>query len=102
MPSTTEQDVNGVIVDLNRVTRRYLREWFKNLDGAENGEALTGELVEKIVVSWPFGDVSKEAYLQLGAYDGELVDEALETALAVYMKKKSERRSILAGDIAAD
>ena len=86
-----EQNINGIIIDLNRISRREFRNWTKRLNGTEDGEekdALTGELVQSIVTRWPFGDVSSDAYMDLGLGDSQMVDAAILSAMNEFGEKK--------------
>jgi hypothetical protein len=79
-------------VDLNQITRREFRKFLADLDSAKDGferDDLTGALIEKVVVSWPFDEeITKDGYLSLGLADSNRVDALLTDALNGVGKKK--------------
>ena len=86
-----EQNINGITIDLNRITRREFRQWTKRLNQTEDGEErdeLTAELAQKIVVRWPYGDVVADVYMDLGLGDSQTVDAAILSAMNDYGEKK--------------
>lgn len=87
----TQQTINGITIDLNKITRREFRQWTKKLEATEDVEEkdeLTGNLAAKIIISWPYGDVSADAYMDLGMSDSQTVDKALTEALNGLAEKK--------------
>ena len=87
----TEQTINNIVIDLNRITRREFRQWTKQLEATEEGELrdeLTGKIAEKVIVSWPYGDISADNYLDLGMADSQMVDVALTEAFSGLSQKK--------------
>lgn len=86
-----EQNINGIVIDLNRITRREFRKWTKQLDATDDHEErdeLTAKLAAQVITRWPYGDVSADGYLDLGMADSQLVDQALTEALSDISKKK--------------
>jgi hypothetical protein len=86
-----EQNINGITIDLNRITRREFRQWTKKLDATEDNEErdeLTASLAAKVITRWPFGDITADTYLDLGMADSQTVDAALTEALTSVAKKK--------------
>jgi len=80
-----------IVIDLNRINRAYYREWITRVIEAENidqNDALTVEMLEKVVVDWPYGEVSGDVYHSLGLLDAKRVDDALVDAMAEINKKK--------------
>ena len=99
---------DGVTADINRMSGPAFRDWwqrFTKLTQSENRDnqaalALSGELAEAIITEWPVeAEINAENYLRLGVLDMVDVDHALEQEIAIIIKKKLERPSILADDI---
>lgn len=91
--SPTAQTIDGITIDLNRVTRLMFREFIRQLGevGENGGDELTGDFIERVVTAWPFeGEISKDAYLNLGLLDSKRVDDALQQAMEIITKKNSE------------
>lgn len=90
--SPTAQTIDGITIDLNRVSRLTFREFLRQLTevGENGGDDLTGDFIERVVTAWPFGtDITKDAYLNLGLLDSARVDAALNEAMEIISKKKS-------------
>ena len=89
--------MSEIKIDLNRVTRREFREYLvrvKEADGIKADE-LTGALIEKIVISWPYDQpITQEGYLNLGLRDSQEVDEFISGAMSNISEKKLEPSSI--------
>lgn len=101
--SPTAQEINGIVFDLNRITRREFKRFMADMEAADPAEAedLTGEFYERVVVSWPYDDdVSAAVYLELGMMDAQIVDLAFQEAAAYLGKKNLVLQSTLAADIA--
>jgi hypothetical protein len=97
------RDYEGIKADINRMAGPNFREWWgRFFEVSQNGQQdtgavieLSGELVEAIVVEWPFeAEISQAGYAGLGVLDMDAVDFALEQEIALVLKKKSERLSI--------
>ncbi len=95
--SPTAQEINGIVFDLNRITRREFKRFMADMEAADPAEAedLTGEFYERVIVSWPYGDVSAAVYLELGMMDAQTVDLAFQEAADYLGKKNLARQSIL-------
>lgn len=80
-----------IVVDLNRITRREYRQFLDRLREEEGGlekDILTGDLIEKVVVSWPFSQpISADGYMSLGLGDSQKVDQELTEALTAMSEK---------------
>ena len=79
-------------IDLNRITRREFRGYINTLlaanENTDEADLLTGELIEKLVISWPFDNpITQDGYMDLGLQDSKSVDEALKTALGFVAEK---------------
>lgn len=91
--SPTAQTIDGVTIDLNRVSRFQFREFLRLLQEAETDferDALTGEFYQQVITTWPFGEhISKAAYLDLPLLDSKRVDDAFTKATEIITKKNS-------------
>lgn len=87
------QTIDGITIDLNRATRRDFREYMAALKEAQAGgdmdagDAARAVFYGKIVTGWPFGDT---AYQDLGIIDAKRMDDAVNEAMEIIAKKKSE------------
>lgn len=92
----TVQTIDGIEIDLNRISRREfvrltnaIREALLGGDTPTRDE-LTGEMAALIVNKWPYEQpVSQDGYLSLGLLDSKTVDDALNEAMGIIGKKKS-------------
>ena len=90
--SPTAQTIDGVTIDLNRVSRLTFREFLRRLTAAgdDGSDELTGDFLALVVTAWPFGtDITKDGYLALPLLDSMRVDNALNEAMEIISKKKS-------------
>jgi hypothetical protein len=106
--SQTSMTIDGIVIDLNRISKREYFGFISALTEATNGkedgvgldveemqasDEITGQLAERVVVSWPFvgAKISKDGYLDLGMLDSKRVSDALTAALqSIGEKKESE------------
>lgn len=88
-------DLNGITLDLNRITRREFRRFLTDLSEAD-GEArdeLTGQMVEKVVTTWPYNaPITQDGYLDLPLADSLAVDRALTEAMSYLSEKPGEKK----------
>jgi len=80
-----------IVIDLNRINRAYYRDWIERVVNAasiDENDALTVEMLERVVIGWPYGEVSGNTYHGLGLVDAKRVDDALLDAMAEINKKK--------------
>ena len=87
-----ETEVPKIEIDLNRITRREFRGYINTLlaanENTDEADLLTGELIEKVVTSWPFDNpITQDGYMDLGLQDSKSVDEALKAALGFVAEK---------------
>lgn len=78
-------DNHNITLDLNKISRRQFREFVNSIQDAESGEErdrLTGELLAKVVVTWPY-DVPPAEYYDLGVLDAQHVDDVLTDAFNI-------------------
>ena len=85
-------EVPKIEIDLNRITRREFRGYINTLlaanENTDEADLLTGELIEKVVTSWPFDNpITQDGYMDLGLQDSKSVDEALKAALGFVAEK---------------
>lgn len=89
-------EISGIIFDLNRITRRDYTAFtmeFSQVETLVERDEKTGELAEKIIVSWPFDQpVSKEGYLNLGLADSTVIDRAIKEAMAYLSERPGEKK----------
>jgi hypothetical protein len=79
-------------VDLNLITRRELNRFRQDRkalpDSADKDVFDFENLSSKVIASWPYGPVTSDVYLELGAVDAAAVDLAVSEALEQLGKKK--------------
>jgi len=94
----TGVEINGILIDGNRITRREYARIVAAIQACESvlvSDQLSGELVEKIVVHWPFGvPVTRENYFDLTFTQSKMVDNAIVQFGQEIGQKKSESPSI--------
>lgn len=83
---------NGIVIDLNKISKRDFRVWFNGRDDATDKDLWDAEhLYSKIIVKWPWHNpITAEGYDDLGTLDALSVDQAVSEALETIGKKKSE------------
>lgn len=97
--SPTAIEVDGITLDLNRVTRsefrgfektinRLLKEHTEENDKEEEVEQIQGDFYSKIIVAWPFGEIKADSYGKLGTLDAGRVDAAWEEVSKIMLEKK--------------
>lgn len=97
--SPTAIEIDGIVFDLNRISKREYSEIMKDLGAIGEADydkalALSGLLFEKIVVSWPFSQpITAGGYANLGVMDGMQVDSAFERIGEIIKEKKLARLS---------
>lgn len=88
---------NGVVVDLNRITRREFRQFRNELkeipgDDIDRREEITAGFYAKVISEWPHGPVSAERYLELGLKDAAEVDRVVGEAMELLSEKPGEKK----------
>lgn len=111
--SPTAIEIDGIVFDLNRITRKEYSRRIRQIQvlappEAEDGEPetelseenfdgvqqLSGELYAKIIVAWPFSQpITAEGYVSLGMLDSGRVDDAFTQLAEVLKEKKLARLS---------
>lgn len=108
--SPTAIEVDGIVFDMNRITRR---EYIKIQDAlialqpkdgeemsseaAEKAQELSGQLYARIITSWPF-ESPVDKYTDLGMMDSQRVDIAYQELGEILKKKRLERLSTFLPD----
>ena len=73
--------IYGILIDGNRISRREYTAIVAAIQASndiQRNDELTGELVEKLVVAWPFEQpITKDGYLNLPLPDSLRVDQAI-------------------------
>jgi len=94
-PVVTVQDIDGIQIDLNRVTRREFHELMGEIAAAQmaakglEADQHTGVLIERVVVDWPYEvSITTDSYMDLPMHDAQRVDNALEQAIRMLQKKR--------------
>ena len=81
-----------IVVDLNKITRRQFREFRQELekagDDTEAREIALADFYVKVIDTWPYGEISTDAYFNLGLLDAREVDEAVNNAINIIGEKK--------------
>lgn len=83
----------SIEVDLNRISRGDYAAWLSGRESAEDRGLWDAEhLIAKVVQSWPFErPISLDGYLSLGLLDAQEVDDAVNAAVEMMLKKRLER-----------
>ncbi len=87
------QTIDGFTIDLNRITRREFRDFLARVETAGKsleGDVLTGDFMERVVIAWPFETlpITRDSYLGMGLEDSVRVDNALARAMENIGQKK--------------
>ena len=97
LTNSTHQNIDSIIIDANLISRRDFMRLTSEINAAieatdmQKSDRLSGELIEKLVIQWPFGEIiSVDAYLDLGLLDSKRVDDALAKVMSDITQKKSE------------
>lgn len=96
--SPTSQTIDGVTIDLNRISVRQFANLTAEMEAAaENVNKrieLSGKLVAMIVTAWPFEQpITPDGYQDLGLLDSALVDGVIQQIGEILRQKKLERLS---------
>lgn len=79
-------------VNLNLISRRQLNQYRserRKLTDKDDKDVFDFvNLSSLVIVSWPYGDITLDTYLDLGAEDASRVDLAVSEALEQLGKKK--------------
>lgn len=84
---------NGIVVDLDRITKREHVQWRagrRKLNDDPEGQELWDweNLWVKVIVSWPYGDVTMDNYLDLTLAQATEVDQTVVGAINELAEKK--------------
>jgi hypothetical protein len=111
--SPTAIEVDGIVFDLNRITRKEYARAMRQIqalippeakegdpdpelseEDADKVQELSGQLYAKVITAWPFSQpITTEVYLNLGMMDSARVDEAFTRLGKILEEKKLERMS---------
>jgi hypothetical protein len=83
---------SGIVIDLTKITKRQMLEWRKgrrDIDEPDDMEQYDFEnLYQLVLVSWPWGEINFENYLDLSYPDSTLVDNTITDAITALTEKK--------------
>ena len=83
--SKTQQTIDGITFDLNRIKRGTLED----LAGSGDEIKLTHTLIDEVLISWPFPQEPNSAgFRELGLLDSRLVEQAIMSQLNGITEKK--------------
>jgi len=115
--SPTAIEIDGIVFDLNRITRKEYSRAMRQIqalippeakkgetvegpelelseEDAEKIQELSGQLYAKIITVWPFSQpITAEGYVSLGMMDSTRVDEAFTQMGKILQEKKLARLS---------
>jgi hypothetical protein len=111
--SPTAIEIDGIVFDLNRITRKEYARGMRQIQvltpaetkegepepelseqDAEKIQELSGQLYAQIITAWPFSQpLTVEGYLNLGMMDSARVDEAFTRLGQILQEKKLARMS---------
>lgn len=90
MVSKTQQTIDGITFDLNRIKRGT----FEELARAGDNIALTHRIIDEVVIAWDYDQpANSEGFMQLGLLDARQIEQVIMNALDDLTQKKSENGS---------